>query len=107
MMVLALFRWTNSLRASAGKPLIAIYGKTLRGAVNQNSTEQALHLDSAFDTEQGIVLYLQDTKTKGSDVATVRELLHMLDIEYAVLTFVFCAATRKKSLKLSGVKLCK
>jgi predicted transposase YbfD/YdcC len=87
MMVLALFRWTNSLRASAGKPLIAIDGKTLRGAVNQNGTEQALHLVSAFDTEQGLVLYQQDTKTKGSEVATVRELLHMLDIQDAVLTF--------------------
>ncbi|MES9918626.1 MAG: ISAs1 family transposase [Candidatus Thiodiazotropha sp. 4PDIV1] len=87
MMVLALFRWTNSLRAAADKPLIAIDGKTLRGAVNQQGAEHSLHLVSAFDTEQGIVLYQEDTKTKGSEIATVRELLHMLDVQDAVLTF--------------------
>ena len=87
MMVLALFRWANSIRESTGRPLIAIDGKTLRGAVNQNGTENALHLVSAFDTEQGIVLYQQDTQTKGSEMATVRELLHMLDIQDAVLSF--------------------
>ena len=87
MMVLALFRWANSMRESTGRPLIAIDGKTLRGAVNQNGTENALHLVSAFDTEQGIVLYQQDTQTKGSELATVRELLHMLDIQDTVLTF--------------------
>ena len=87
MMVLALFRWTNSLRAATDKPLIAIDGKTLCGAVNQQGAEHSLHLVSAFDTEQGIVLYQEDTKTKGSEIATVRELLHMLDVQDAVLTF--------------------
>lgn len=87
MMILALFRWVNCLRETAGRPLIAIDGKTLRGAVNQRGNENALHLVSAFDTEQGIVLFQQDTQTKGSELFAVRELLHMLDIQDAVLTF--------------------
>ncbi len=85
--MLTLFRWANSLREASSKPLIAIDGKTLRGAVNQHGAKNALHLVSAFDTEQGIVLYQQDTKTKGNEIATVQALLHMLDIKDAVVTF--------------------
>lgn len=86
--MLTLFRWANSLREALSKPLIAIDGKTLRGAaVNQHGAKNALHLVPAFDTEQGIVLYLQDTQTKGNEIATVQTLLHMLDIKDAVVTF--------------------
>lgn len=85
--MLALFRWANSLREASSKPLIPIDGKTLRGAVNQYGAKNALHLLSAFDTEQGIVLYQQDTQTKDNEIATVQALLHMLDIKDAVVTF--------------------
>ncbi|MCL1088226.1 ISAs1 family transposase, partial [Shewanella profunda] len=77
ILVLTLFCWANSLREASSKPLIAIDGKTLRGAVNQHGAKNALHLVSAFDTEQGIVLYQQDTQTKGNEIATVQALLHM------------------------------
>nr|WP_320125210.1 ISAs1 family transposase [uncultured Shewanella sp.] len=87
ILVLTLFSWANSLRETSSKPLIAIDGKTLRGAVNQHGAKNALHLVSAFDTEQGIVLYQQDTQTKGNEIATVQALLHMLDIKDAVVTF--------------------
>lgn len=105
MMILALFSWVNTLRASAGRPLIAIDGKTLRGAVNQQGSEHAVHLVSAFDVEHGLVLYQQDTQTKGSELATVRELLHMLDIRDAILTFdaLHCNAdTLKQITKRKG-----
>jgi len=87
ILVMTLFSWANRLREASSKPLIAIDGKTLRGAVNQHGANNALHLVSAFDTEQGIVLYQQDTQTKGSEIATVQALLHMLDIKDAVVTF--------------------
>ncbi|WP_341501355.1 ISAs1 family transposase [Gallaecimonas sp. GXIMD4217] len=86
-LVLALFSWVNHLRQANGRQLIAIDGKTLRGAVNQQGKEQALHLISAFDTEQGVTLFQQATATKGGELVAVRELLTMLDIRDAVLTF--------------------
>ncbi|QUJ69245.1 ISAs1 family transposase (plasmid) [Photobacterium sp. GJ3] len=86
-LVLALFSWVNALREQTGRPVIAIDGKTLRGAVNQNGREKALHMVTAFDTEQGVVLYQQPTSTKGSEVATVRDMLTMLDVKDSILTF--------------------
>jgi len=87
ILVLTLFSWVNRVREASSKPLIALDGKTLRGAVNQHGAKNVLHLISAFDTEQGIVLYQQDTQTKGNEIATVQALLHMLDIKDAVVTF--------------------
>ncbi|MGP1832472.1 ISAs1 family transposase [Shewanella frigidimarina] len=87
VLVLVMFRWVNCLREKNGKQLIAIDGKTLRGAVNQQGRENALHLVSAFDTQQGLVLFQQATSTKGSELATVRDMLNMLDVRDTILTF--------------------
>jgi len=86
-LVLVMFSWVNCLREKNGKQLIAIDGKTLRGAVNQQGKENALHLVSAFDTEQGLVLFQKATSTKGSELATVQAMLNMLDVRDAILTF--------------------
>jgi predicted transposase YbfD/YdcC len=44
-------------------------------------------LVTAYDTDDGLVLYQQDTKTKGSEQVTVRDMLSMLDIKDAILSF--------------------
>lgn len=82
-----MFSWVNCLREKSGKQLIAIDGKTLRGAVNQYSKGNALHLVSAFETEQGLVLFQQATSTKESKLATVRDMLNMLHVRDPILNF--------------------
>ena len=104
ILVSSLFRWANQLRKASDKPLIAIDAKTVRGAVNQNDSDGALHLVSAFDTEQGIVLYQLDTKTKGSEIATVQDLLHFLDIKGTVLTFDALHCQRETLQQISKAK---
>jgi predicted transposase YbfD/YdcC len=86
-MTLVLFHWANARRQASKRPLIAIDGKTLRGAVNQQGKENTLHLVTAYDTDDGLVLYQQDTKAKGSELVTVRDMLPMLDIKDAILSF--------------------
>ncbi len=82
----ALYSWVNEQREQQDKPLIAIDGKTIRGAVNRNDKDKTLHLVSAFDTQEGLVLFQQATQGKGTEIQAVRDLLSMLDIKGRIFT---------------------
>lgn len=85
-LTLAVFSWVNAQRQKAGQSVIALDGKTLRGAVNRNEAHEKLHMVTAFDTTNGIVLYQQPTQAKAGEIATVREVIGMLNITGATLT---------------------
>lgn len=98
VLVESLFSWVNAKRESEGQPIIAFDGKTLRGIVNQQGKGKALHLVSAFDTGEGLVLCQQSTKQKSEEIDTVRQLLDCLEIKGAIVTMdaLHC---QKKTLK--------
>jgi hypothetical protein len=83
---LALYSWVNEQREENDKPLIAIDGKTIRGAVNRNDKDKTLHLVSAFDTQEGLVLFQQATQGKGTEIQAVRDLLSILDTKGRIFT---------------------
>lgn len=85
-LVNSLFAWVNAQRIVRGQPIIAIDGKTLRGAVNQQGSDNALHLVSAFDTGEGLVLCQQAMKSKGGELEAARQLIDLLDIKGAIVT---------------------
>ena len=85
-LALALYSWVNSLRKVSDNPVIALDGKTIRGAVNRNESNKTLHMVSAFDTDNGITLFQKSTKGKGTEIAAVRELLAFLDIKRNIIT---------------------
>ena len=85
-LTLAMFSWVNAQRKQAGQTVLALDGKTLRGAVNRNDKHEKLHMVTAFDTTDGVVLYQQPTPVKGGEVAAVRDVISMLNIKDTVLT---------------------
>ena len=85
-LVHALFTWVNARRQAAGQSIIAIDGKTIRGAVNQHGSDNCLHLVTAFDTGEGLVLCQKATQHKGGEIETVRQLIDCLDIKDAIVT---------------------
>lgn len=85
-LVQTLFSWVNARRQAAGQSIVAIDGKTIRGAVNQNGAENALHLVSAFDTGEGVVLCQKATQHKGGEIETVRQLIECLNIKDTIVT---------------------
>ena len=46
-----------------------------------------LQLVTAFDTENGLVLSQKPTATKNGEISVVRQMLDMLNIKGAILTF--------------------
>jgi predicted transposase YbfD/YdcC len=77
------FLWTRT-RVVAGRRVIAIDGKTVRGA--RTATTTAPHLVSALDHATGTVLGQLATAAKSNEIPTVRTLLAGFDLTGVVVT---------------------
>jgi predicted transposase YbfD/YdcC len=79
--------WTRT-RVVAGRRVIAIDGKTLRGARTATTAGKttAPHLVSAFDHATGTVLGQLATAAKSNEIPTVRTLLGTFDLNGVVVT---------------------
>lgn len=78
-------RWTQSI-AGVIKGVISIDGKTLRGSCDETRNQKAIHLVSAFSSENKIVLGQLSTDAKSNEIKAIPLLLEMLDIDGAVIT---------------------
>jgi predicted transposase YbfD/YdcC len=80
------FVWTRTT-VVAGRRVIAIDGKSLRGAGGHAGSEAVMpHLVGALDHATGTVLAQLATTAKSNEIPTVRTLLKTLDLTAAVAT---------------------
>jgi len=78
-------QWTQSI-AQAIKGVIAIDGKTLRGSNDGARDGKAIHIVSAFSTENNLILGQLSTDEKSNEITAIPLLLNMLDIRGATIT---------------------
>lgn len=78
-------RWTQSI-AGIIKGVISIDGKTLRGSSDETGHQKAIHLVSAFASENKIVLGQLATYAKSNEIKAIPLLLELLDIRGSVIT---------------------
>lgn len=80
--------WIDAFRAnnSNGKELVAIDGKTLRRSHDGKNDLGALHIVSAYSTEQGISLGQLATEEKSNEITAIPVLLDSLVLDDAVVT---------------------
>jgi hypothetical protein len=91
--------WTRT-RVVAGRRVIAIDGKTVRGARTATTVGKttAPHLVSAFDHATGTVLGQLATAAKSNEIPTVRTLLGTFDLNGVVVTVdALCRARHNAS----------
>jgi predicted transposase YbfD/YdcC len=81
-----LMRWSNLLREKGFEDIISVDGKTLRGSKDESNGKYAIHLVSAWCNKNRLVLGQVKTACKTNEIEAVKELLHLLDIEGAVIT---------------------
>ena len=77
--------WVASLKAKVSG-VVAIDGKTLRGAKRDGSGTGALHVVSAYAHEAGLVLAARAVDAKSNEITAIPGLLAMLAIEGAIVT---------------------
>ena len=74
--------WTQSLVQKI-EGVVAIDGKTLRGSFDSASQSSALHMVSAWSSENELVLGQLRTAAKSNEITAIPQLIAMLDLEGA------------------------
>jgi predicted transposase YbfD/YdcC len=79
-------RWIETLVSSMGGEIIPIDGKTVRGSYDRNRGKSALHVISAWASEQRLVLAQVKVEEKSNEISAIPALLELLDITGAIIT---------------------
>lgn len=81
-----LFQWTQALHEATGGKLIAIDGKTLRRSLAKKSGKAALHLVTAWSSENGLTLGQVACEEKSNEITAIPELLKLLSLKGCTVT---------------------
>jgi len=81
-----LLSWMQAVQETTTNRLIAIDGKTLRGSYNKQDGRAALHMVSAWATENKLSLGQVVVDEKSNEIPAIPELLRLLDISGALVT---------------------
>lgn len=90
-----------------GKPLsgvVAIDGKTLRGAKQGGEADKALHVLSAFAHEAGVVIGQAVVDGKSNEITAIPDLLNLLALEGTIVTIDAMGAQKAIAAAIRGHK---
>ncbi len=79
-------RWIETLVTKMGGEIIPIDGKTIRGSYDRNQGVAALHVISAWASEQNLVLAQMKVEDKSNEITAIPALLELLDITGSIIT---------------------
>lgn len=83
---LCFLNWIQSVFKITEGQVIAIDGKTLRGACERGKNRSLIHMVSAWATENRLVLGQCKTEEKSNEITAIPELLKRLDLTGATVT---------------------
>ena len=100
----AFIEWANYLCQSTKGKLVAIDGKTVRGASRNNDGLGALHLINAWVMENAITLGQYATDVKSNEITAIPELLKLLSLDGAIVSIdaMGCQKTIAKEVRAQG-----
>jgi predicted transposase YbfD/YdcC len=81
-----LLQWTQALQEATDSELVAIDGKTLRRSQRQRGGLAALHLVTAWSSENGLTLGQYATEDKSNEITAIPELLKLLNLKGCTVT---------------------
>lgn len=96
--------WTNSIRKTIKGDVIAIDGKTVRGSAHTSLGKRAIHMVSAWSTENGIVLSQLKVDEKSNEITAIPEILDSLDIDGATITIDAMGCQKEIAAKIISKK---
>jgi len=78
--------WLNGFIQDLGAQVIPIDGKTLKGSYDRKGKQSALHLVSAWGSENRLFLGQVKVKDKSNEITAIPALLELLDISGCIIT---------------------
>jgi predicted transposase YbfD/YdcC len=79
-------RWTEAVRKLTDGELIALDGKRLRGSYNTETSKSAIHMVSAWATDNELVLGQIRTNDKSNEITAIPDLLDTLELKGAIVS---------------------
>lgn len=97
-----LFRWTQALHEATGGKIIAIDGKTARRSFRKKSGLGALHLVTAWATDNGLTLGQVACAEKSNEITAIPELLQLLNIAGCTVTIDAMGCQKEIASQIRG-----
>jgi predicted transposase YbfD/YdcC len=79
-------KWTQALHVATEGEVIALDGKTIRHSFDTATGKKALHLVSAWASENGLALGHVKVDSKSNEIKAIPKLLEMIDIAGRIVT---------------------
>jgi predicted transposase YbfD/YdcC len=97
-------RWTEQVFTVTPGQVIAIDGKTVRGSHDQTSGKAAIHMVSAWASENGITLGQLKVDAKSNEITAIPELLEVLNVTGCIVTIDAMGCQKKIAQKIRDGK---
>jgi predicted transposase YbfD/YdcC len=78
--------WMQAVAEVTRGEVIAIDGKTLRRSFDKGTAKRAIHMVSAWATENGVVLGQRKVDAKSNEITAIPELLELLALQGCIVT---------------------
>jgi predicted transposase YbfD/YdcC len=78
--------WVRVIKQDKEREVIAIDGKTVRGSFNTRQESKAIHLVSAWATENRLVFAQVKTEEKSNEITAIPTLLEMIALKGCIVT---------------------
>ena len=78
--------WVNEIACLTNGEVVAIDGKTIRGSGQSGKKKSALHVVSAYATDNRISLAQKTVNAKSNEIIAIPELLNLLTIKGCIVT---------------------
>ncbi len=79
-------RWVSEIVKATGGQVIPIDGKTMRGSYDRGLQQSALHVVSAWSSENRLMLGQMKVNEKSNEIKAIPALLKLLDISGSIIT---------------------
>lgn len=93
------FQWVATIHKQTLGEVIAIDGKTIRGA-KQNGKKSAIHMVSAWACENNLVLGQVKVRDKSNEITAIPKLLEILEITDGIITIDAMGCQREIASKI-------
>ena len=78
--------WMRAVAETTQGEVVAIDGKTLRHSFDKGTAKRAIHMVSAWATENGVVLGQRKVDAKSNEITAIPELLELLALKGCIVT---------------------
>jgi len=79
-------QWVSQLRFKTPGEIVAVDGKTLRRSHDKKNGRSAIHMVSAWASDNALILGQHKTDAKSNEITAIPELLQLLDLSGCIVT---------------------